>query len=430
MRLASLIAVVVVGFTAACGSETPSIEGSSTGEGTSSGGAFGGASGSSGAGPSAPKPGGGSFCDGKGGIQLPGTSLCTADLASRTFRFGLCSCRDLTLSGNLVTSSFDSATGKSNQKGGSIGTNGALVNSGSSQVGGTSWSAKETTFSGYAAIAGHLRAGGGVTANGSAEVGGDLFSPTAPRGQVTVLGTQHVPATVAPPCDCGAPLPIADYIAAFAKDNDNAAISLKPGDLASVNGPREVKLPCGRYYLDEIGGGGNLTLVIGGRVALFVRGDVSMGGALDLELAPGAQLDVFVGGSFIVSGGTEVGNLAAPATVRMYVAGPRVTFDGSATIAANVYAPNAVVDTGGSLRARGAVAARTFTASGSVDVAYDEAILKVEGCAAPSAPCKTCNDCGGSAPACNGGTCGACKTDADCCAPLSCRDGACVAPIK
>lgn len=427
MRQASLIAAFVVSFTVACGSETPSIEGGAAGGGAPSSGGFGG-----GASPpaAAPKPGSGSFCDGKGGIALPGTNLCTSDLASRTFRFGVCSCKDLTLSGRLVTSSFDSATGKSNAKGGSIGTNGALTNSGGSQIGGTSWSAKETIFSGFATVAGHLRAGGGVTGNGSTEVAGDLFSPTAPRGQVSVLGAKHVPATVAAPCDCDAPLPIAAYIAAFEKDNDDAAIGLAPGALAAIDGPKEVSLPCGRYYLDAIGGGGNLKLAIGGRVALFVRGDVSMGGSLSLELAPGAQLDVFVGGSFVTSGGNEVGNLAAPATVRMYVAGPRVTFDGSATIAANVYAPNAVVDTGGSLRARGAVAAKAFTASGSVDVAYDEAILAVEGCAAPGAPCKTCNDCGGASPSCNGGTCGACKTDADCCAPLSCHDGACVAPIK
>lgn len=429
MRHASLtiVTVFVVGFAAACGSETPSIDGSPAGGASSSSGGFGGGTGPA---PGAPKPAGGSFCDGKGGIQLPGSTQCTADLASRTFRFALCSCRDLTLSGTLTTSSFDSVTGKSNQKGGSIGTNGALVNSGGSQIGGTAWSAKETLFSGYAAVAGHLRAGGGVTGNGATEVAGDLFSPTAPKGQVTVLGARHVPAAVAPPCDCDAPFPIAATIAAFEKDNDNAAISLASNALASIDGPREVALPCGRYYLDAIGGGGNLKLVIGGRVALFVRGDVSMSGGLALELAPGAQLDLFVGGSLVTSGGNEVGNLAAPATVRFYVAGPRVTFDGSATIAANVYAPNAVVDTGGSLRARGAVAARSFTASGSVDVAYDEAILKVEGCAAPSAPCTTCNDCGGAAPACNGGTCGACKTDADCCGPLSCRDGACVAPIK
>jgi len=48
--------------------------------------------------------------------------------------------------------------------------------------------------------------------------------------------------------------------------------------------------------------------------------------------------------------------------------------------------------------------------------------------AAPPPQCNTCLDCNGQA--CNGGSCGSCQSNSDCCAPLLCKGGTCVPPAQ
>ncbi|HEX4406912.1 MAG TPA: hypothetical protein VH560_18870, partial [Polyangia bacterium] len=57
------------------------------------------------------------------------------------------------------------------------------------------------------------------------------------------------------------------------------------------------------------------------------------------------------------------------------------------------------------------------------------------GCHGPGAPapdagapgCNSCKDCGNQA--CVNGACGTCRTSSDCCSPLICKSGSCVANI-
>jgi hypothetical protein len=246
-----------------------------------------------------------------------------------------------------------------------------------------------------------------------------------------VAGARHVPAVVAAPCDCTEQVPIAAYVSAFAKDNDDAASGLTPQAFGRGTGPQDVTLGCGRYYFDEISPNGALTLRLQGRTAIFVAGDIATNGGLSFVFEPGAELDLFVDGSLVTNGGAAFGNVEAPARARVYVAGPQVSVNGDSAIAANLYAPNAGVALNGGHTTRGAIYAQRVDINGALDLEYDEAILGVEGCAAPGGACRTCGDCSGATPACAGGTCAACKTNADCCAPLVCAaDGSCIASIR
>ncbi len=412
-------------FAVGCGADATVGNGGSN-ESPPNGGPFVG-EGASGGGSTGKNPDGTSFCSATGGIALPNAEqTCTADLAAKTFRFGLCSCSALALSGSVQTSSFDSKSGQSNLIGGSIGTNDAFGNAGSVTIGGTLWAQGKVTLEGASSVAGQLRAGGGIESTGATHVKGDLFSSTPPEGLIIVDGKSNVPASVSAPCDCSAPLPIASYIDAFEKNNDNAAEKIDPKSLVEFDS-KDLTLNCGRYYFDAITGS-SLHLHLKGRTAIFVRGDFDLKGSVTLRLEPGAELDLFVGDNFALSGSTVFGDTDAPARIRVYVAGKQVELAGATTLAGNLYAPHAKVGHEGSLTVRGSLFAESIEAEAALDLVYDEAVLKVQGCRKPDAGCATCNDCGGNA--CKGGKCGACTSDADCCAPLRCSGGECLPSVR
>jgi hypothetical protein len=201
---------------------------------------------------------------------------------------------------------------------------------------------------------------------------------------------------------------------------------VSPTTLTGFQG-RQLTLSCGRYYFDNVTGTG-LGLTLTGRTAIFVAGDFDVQGSSQLMLDAGAELDLFVAGNLRLGGADAFGWSDAPAKVRIYVGGTTVSLDGSIGLAANVYAPNAIVHADASLAVKGALFAGGLDVQGAVDVEYDEAILDILGCQTPGGACNSCHDCEGTA--CKGGTCGACTVDADCCAPMQCSAGRCVEVVR
>jgi hypothetical protein len=240
-------------------------------------------------------------------------------------------------------------------------------------------------------------------------------------------GIVHEPVAVPKPCDCETPpLDTSAAVDALAKDNDDAAAGIAPTDLARFVGPKTLDLPCGRYFFQQVNGQG-FTLHLRGRAAIAVAGDLLVTGPFDIDLAPGAELDLFVGGSLQLAAATSFGSTNEPARIRAYVGGPSVFLPSGAKVGANIYAPSALVSCGGDLEMFGSVVADRFSFGASVSMHYDEAISGGRGCAEPAGgACTTCRDCSGAASACKANTCSSCTVDADCCPPLSCVGGACV----
>ncbi len=390
------------------------------------------------------------FCSGQGPIALPGTNTCLGDLAS-VFRFAACACDALDVSGKLTTDSFGSPV-EGGVAGGdlaSIAANGEVSTNSTTTIGGSVWSGgassqmgQAVTLRGGGTVMHDVRAGGPVDVGGTYVVEGDVWSngnvTLETGGQLTVFGTVHVPAgdtatgvqgtvvsgpvQVPPPCDCSSPIDVGAVVAAFATDNDDASLPVAPG--ATLAG--DVILPCGRYYVASIAGA-DVTLHVNGRVALFVSGDVNVTQSLSVQLAPSAELDLFVAGNFAVMGALAVGDANAPARARLYVGGSTFTLSATATpLAADVYAPNATLQLAADLQMWGAIFAKSMQFSGAFTIHYDTSVLQVPGsggCAPGGGTCKTCGDCGGATPACKSGTCSPCVTDADCCAPLVCAQG-------
>jgi hypothetical protein len=444
-----------------------------------------------------------------GDSQGDGGSTCLGNLAQRTFRFGLCTCDALDFGHPIYTDSFATVdagpvpdggtataivTGRNN---GAIGSNTGVHEVGNGAhlyVGGSLFVADggfDTVKSG--SVSGELHAGSPVNSNDP--IGADAFCSSDVAGNLSIAGTLHVSPgatvfstvtatggidqtaaiNVADPCDCNGLVAIANVVTSKATSNDNAYFYAASGDggfqadggldpalFASGTGPADFTFPCGRYYLS----GANLpggTWHVAGHTAIFIAGDFTLG-SFTLDVAPGAELDLFIAGNMSINGPSTLGTLESVTRTRFYVGGSQdITIAAPSGFYGNIYAPLARVLFNSPGDIYGAIFARAFINNSPAHLHYPEDILTAGAAcvpppvdagfqavdagaytdggaidggvvaidAGPPAPtgCNTCADCNNQAcvhPTDAGpGACGACVTSADCCAPLTCQAGIC-----
>lgn len=392
------------------------------------------------------------FCMGNGVIPIPGTNDCTGDIGKKVFLFAMCSCTSFTSQNTVNTDSVDASKPGMTLTGGSVGVNGNYASSafndiqGAFVVGGTFDSQNTHNVEQNFTVAGTTHVGAPATAKSDAYLGaavtgppdfftisGKMYTPvTANVNQVKDLGGFSItPVTVPTPCDCTDQVDIAAIVAAFKTNNDNLTnMILTDAFTAMPNYPKDITLPCGRYYFDGIVVNNPATLRLQGRTVLAIDGNIDMSGPLTIELAPGAELDMFVTGTVFLNNAATIGSQTSPKSTRIYIAGNDVTMTGQLALSANFYLPNAVFNITNDLEMWGALFAKQISSSGRVKVHYDEGILKIPGCQGGDEPCKDCGDCVNPNPTCGAdGTCGPCTNDQDCCPPLTCDlSGECVQP--
>lgn len=399
------------------------------------------------------------FCEGGGPILVVGDDMggtvCPGEVAGRTFRFALCTCEGITTSHVIATDSFDGSRGPytAGGTGGGVGTNAELAASAPLTIGGSLWvagpggvmlgAAADLDVGGELHVAGpisgearlevdHDAYVGGRLAVGELVVGGTMTVPAGTeisvRGERDVAASAEAPVVVAPPCGCGASdvVDVGAFVGRHRTAHDDATIGLDPGRFADYAGNERLELPCGRFYLSRLAGAGDVTIVVRGRVALFVGGDVHIDGTLIVDIADSAELDLFVEGNLAVTGDLRLGSERSAARARLYVGGRgTIELSGEGFFAGNLYAPGAELVGSGPLEVFGSLFARRLAASAGVTVHYDTSVLRVrDECPPPSDPtCASCLDC--SAGACVGGTCAPCTESTQCCAPLVCIAGEC-----
>ena len=387
------------------------------------------------------------FCSNGGpSIELPSLGGCTGDLAKRVFLFAICTCGDLWSTGTIATDSVDSRAAMTladPDLGGSVGVNGVYRAEGlGSQLGGSLWVRGDAEF-GQHDVAGDLQCGGSLTVTDSSRIRGDAYvSGDVAAPSLTIDGTLNMPGSsardvlsvqggmvdaavsVPPPCDCQEPLDIAAIASHFQSNNDNATVNLVSSAFTEAQGDVELSLPCGRYYLDSLGGTAAITLHLTGRTALAVGEGLSNSGGLSLELGPDAELDLFVGGGLELSGPGILGSSTRPAATRIYVDG-QVALSSNLSAYANWYVPNHPFVMSTRSEFWGAIYAQSLQVSGSLAVHYDRAVLDASSCTPSGEACNSCRDCANPTPACRNGGCEACQADSDCCPPLHCSDGLC-----
>jgi hypothetical protein len=394
-------------------------------------------------------------------VTLRGQQTCTGRLAANKLVNALCSCGDVQLSFDLTTHGFDSRegpyqAGQAGDGGASVGINGRYVPStGSTNVAGffSVAGTGDLSFAGLLNVHGDLWAAGNVSATGFVTVARNawLAGNFSALGAFTVTGALHhagsvlaVPViaasntqqvvTVAKPCPCEASdlVDIAAIVAGGKTNNDNGRLDLSSDVMASVAGASQLVLPCGRFYLSQISGVGNIAVHVTGLAALFIDGPVSLVGNLSFEIDPGAEIDVFVGQKFAVQGLVSLGSKDRPAAGRLWVAGS----DGITVLSpwiGNLYAPRARVSSPVGLDVYGSIFAGEVAGGLYANFVFDRSVMAAEAnCTAPPPPAGVCNQCqwcAGEA-ACVAGKCGRCQKDSDCCSLSVCSNGSCVPWIQ
>lgn len=393
-------------------------------------------------------------------VTVKGRSTCTGRLASSLLSNALCTCGNVQVGLSFVTRGFDSRQGPYDERrmdagGASVAVNGAYLSArfGTTNIGGSLSlaDASDVAIVGSLNVGGDLWAAGNVSVTGSAVVarnawfGGDFMGtgPLTVRGSVRHEGTltatpviaaspQQGPVDVPKACPCANDelLDIGAIVDAAQADNDNGALRLDPQRFAAMDGASELwNLPCGRAYLTGIEGKGSVTVRVNGMSAIFVDGSIDVIGSLLFEIAPGAELDVFVKGDAAVIGKFTLASEARPSAGRLWVGGAKTIGLLPSPWVGTLYAPHAAVTASLGLEVRGAILAKELSSDVlNTTFLYDRSILDAGAtCAAPppaAGECSRCGTCSGGA-ACISGMCGACVTDADCCSLSICANGSC-----
>jgi hypothetical protein len=370
------------------------------------------------------------FCAGTGSPVLVGSGdACAGDIAENTFQFALCSCTRTQLGGRLDIDSFNSLDGPYGDSNigsdGQFGTNGPFADGKTMNVRGSMFIGGGDLQSGASSLVeGALYVYGSATAqaNTSLTVGLDAFIKDDSTSDYSVGGgyftevddandqavVTGATAEVNPfpevlPCACeeDEKLDIAELTSFGADNNDNGNMVYVDGGVLDGGevvdggtatavdstqyedkyGPTDLVLPCGRYYLTRItppSGTDNadtnqsLRIVAEGRVVLFIDGDMAIAG-LDIEVADGAEIDLFVNGTLSVKSAAQFGDESQPASVRTYVNG-NLVMGASSRFAGNVYAPNATVAFNGSSEIFGSLFVDTVNFGAAASIHFDSAI--------------------------------------------------------
>lgn len=344
------------------------------------------------------------LCERKGPIVEVGDSSgngCAGGVATRAFRYGICTCDSFQNSAATVVDAFDSRQGPftSGENGGSMATNGSasprdLTVTGDLIIAGPNGTSlmADIEVAGDVSVQGQLDGPSfGAEIGGDARVGGTLhLANLTVGGDLTVSEESDVaisagnPAftradiAVAAPCDCAPELDLRSLITAASQTNDNRAIDLDPADgLRSLNGPIERTLPCGTYYVDAFYAPQSITLTITGHVALFVNSTIvaEQQGDIRFLLIPGAELDLFVANGITTTRRFELGNAESAGRVRLYAdKGSSFNFKGETSIAGSVHGPRASLNVEGPFTVFGAVDVERITSSAQLTVHYDRAL--------------------------------------------------------
>lgn len=393
-------------------------------------------------------------------VTVKGRSTCTGRLASSLLTNALCACGNVQVGLSFVTRGFDSRQGPYDERrmdegGASVAVNGAyaVARFGTTNVGGSLslagpsdvaivgslnvrgdlWAAGNVSVTGSAVIARNAWFGGNFTGTGPLTVLGSLrHAGTLTATPVIAASPQQGPVDVPKACPCGNDelLDIGAIVDAARSDNDNEALRLDANRFAALDGASEVlTLLCGRAYLTGIGGKGNVTVRVNGMSAIFIDGSIALAGNLLFEIAPGAELDVFVKGDAAVIGKFALADQARPSAGRLWVGGSKTIGPLPSPWVGTLYAPHATVTALPALEVRGAIFANDFSSDVlSTTFLYDRSIRDAGAtCAAPppaTGECSRCGTCSGGA-ACVSSMCGACVTDADCCSLSICANGSC-----
>ena len=279
------------------------------------------------------------YCEGHGPPLTSRTGASCDPSLAPIFGHALCTCGDATFTAPVRADAFDSRDGPyvAPESGADIGINGQLFTTAAVNVrgalrvtGGGVLSIVApfhiehdfATRSDLAVTAADMSVGGDLWVDGELiavapfNVAGDLRQSSGhaqPAG--VAIGGDYVSADFALPlpCPCGEAelLDIAALVAAGTAASDHPALDIAGDAPYALAEGDALELPCGRFAF----AGGYIApgtaVTARGRAALFVDGDLAVGGSLGADLRAGDELDVFVGGRAVDRANSSARNSGA-----------------------------------------------------------------------------------------------------------------------
>jgi hypothetical protein len=335
-------------------------------------------------------------------IVFENSNVCSGQLAKKTFQHAMCACGDLTFGGSLHTNSFDSQLSPQSlvNEGAHVGVNGKLHLNGMVYVegnlvvsGGGIEEIKHLHVEKNLYLGGNLniplaqveigqdaQIGGNINVS-SLTVTGSLTTPNEiDRNNVWANKYISSPVEVPTPCKCESTelIDVATVIENHRLINDNSAIGLSENALSNIRGDLTLELPCGKFFLSSIQSNqGRVTLRAIERTALFIAGNITLGGAFAVEIAPGAELDLFIGGNVNLMELVRIGNPERPQALRLYIGSSgSINWPEKSILAGNLYAPKTdLVLNGSSFEIFGAMVVNHVLTNSDLTIHYDRAII-------------------------------------------------------
>jgi hypothetical protein len=214
----------------------------------------------------------------------------------------------------------------------------------------------------YASENGNIRSEGEIKLAGNAQLHGDAITDTA--GSFTFGGgtgmygdsvrtSEHFQVDSIPSSDM-----------TYAQTNNDASSNLTLTGSANYN-----------PLTEALTAGSGDSIIFSSGIYYFSTVDFNSGG--NLIVAPGADVTIYVAGTWDTSGGSIINSDGVPANLRIYSTGSDFDFSGGARLCAAIFAPNAeMVVTGGS-HFFGSVIAGSFVNGGGTTLHFDEALLRI-----------------------------------------------------
>lgn len=147
-----------------------------------------------------------------------------------------------------------------------------------------------------------------------------------------------------------------------------------PGNIAGQNYTH--LLGSGNYELPSVQLTGSESIAVTGNAIVHVAGDFVLGGQSIVYIAPGATLELYVGGSLSIFGRGIINGSGRAASCYIYglPSCSVMNFGGTSTLYAVVDAPEAAVTLSGTADTCGTFMADTIVLSGTAGVHYDEGL--------------------------------------------------------
>jgi len=202
-------------------------------------------------------------------------------------------------------------------------------------------------------------------------------------GKVTYGSLVNEPVTVAPPCACAPTTSSGRRHRRGPQDRQRqCGDRARPGGAHQGGPPDRLDLPCGHYYLQGFKLAGATAIVVHGRTAIYIDGDIDASAFLGITLDVKSELDLFVSGTIKASSTIKIGSANYPALSRTYVAeaAPSCSRRGrsshrTSTTRTRRSSSPATTDMFGS------VFAGDFEATATTSIHYDRQVVKTVTCA-------------------------------------------------